>query len=96
MSSATHLPELPLTSPQTASASVDVVVPVQNEQGVLPGSIRRLHDYLSTELPSAWAAASASSIESSRAISSRPSSPKPAAPTPAPVRSRTTRRRVGR
>jgi len=31
-----------------------VVVPVHNEQGVLPGSIRRLHDYLSAELPFAW------------------------------------------
>jgi len=54
MNSATHLSELPPASTQATSTSVDVVVPVHNEQGVLPGSIRRLHDYLSAELPFAW------------------------------------------
>jgi glycosyltransferase involved in cell wall biosynthesis len=34
--------------------SVDVVVPVHNEQGILPSSIRRLHEYLSAELPLDW------------------------------------------
>jgi glycosyltransferase involved in cell wall biosynthesis len=37
-----------------ATASVDVVVPVHNEQGVLPESIRRLHEYLSASLPLRW------------------------------------------
>jgi glycosyltransferase involved in cell wall biosynthesis len=54
MNSATHLSELPPASTPATSTSVDVVVPVHNEQGVLPGSIRRLHDYLSAELPFAW------------------------------------------
>ena len=33
---------------------VEVVVPVYNEQGTLPDSIRRLHDVLSAELPYTW------------------------------------------
>jgi len=37
-----------------ATATVDVVVPVHNEQGVLPESIRRLHDYLTASLPLGW------------------------------------------
>ena len=51
MSSATRLPEPPVTRGPAASPSVDVVVPVHNEQGVLTASIRRLHDYLSAALP---------------------------------------------
>jgi glycosyltransferase involved in cell wall biosynthesis len=54
MSSATRLPERPVTPGPAASPSVDVVVPVYNEQGVLTGSIRRLHDYLSGALPFNW------------------------------------------
>jgi glycosyltransferase involved in cell wall biosynthesis len=54
MTSATRLPELPPASTQATSTSVDVVVPVHNEQGILPASIRRLHDHLSGELPFAW------------------------------------------
>jgi putative flippase GtrA len=37
-----------------AAASVDVVVPVYNEQGALPGSIRRLHEVLTEQLPFSW------------------------------------------
>ncbi|HEX8101911.1 MAG TPA: glycosyltransferase [Solirubrobacteraceae bacterium] len=33
---------------------VDVVVPVHNEEAALAASIRRLHDFLSEELPFAW------------------------------------------
>jgi glycosyltransferase involved in cell wall biosynthesis len=33
---------------------VEVVVPFFNEQRALPGSIRRLHDHLTTELPFSW------------------------------------------
>src|SRR5829696_3155914 len=54
MNSVTRLPA-PLDAPgATVSASVDVVVPVYNEQGVLPDSIRRLHDYLTAALPLSW------------------------------------------
>jgi glycosyltransferase involved in cell wall biosynthesis len=52
MNSATRRPSLNSSPP--ASPSVDVVVPVHNEQGVLPASIRRLHDYLSDALPFSW------------------------------------------
>ncbi|WP_210491678.1 bifunctional glycosyltransferase family 2/GtrA family protein [Patulibacter sp. SYSU D01012] len=33
---------------------VEVVVPVHDEQAALPGSIRRLHEHLSTAFPFAW------------------------------------------
>jgi putative flippase GtrA len=39
---------------EEAAPLVEIVVPVHNEQGTLPGSIRRLHDYLSAELPFSW------------------------------------------
>jgi glycosyltransferase involved in cell wall biosynthesis len=51
MNFATRLPEPPVASSPTAAPSVDVVIPVHNEQGVLTASIRRLHDYLSAALP---------------------------------------------
>jgi glycosyltransferase involved in cell wall biosynthesis len=51
MNFATRLPEPPVASDPAATPSVDVVVPVHNEQGVLTASIRRLHDYLSAALP---------------------------------------------
>lgn len=35
-------------------ATVEVVVPVYNEEPVLERSIRRLHDYLDTQFPFAW------------------------------------------
>jgi glycosyltransferase involved in cell wall biosynthesis len=35
-------------------STVDIVVPVHNEQGALPGSIRRLHDHLTAVLPYTW------------------------------------------
>jgi glycosyltransferase involved in cell wall biosynthesis len=37
-----------------APVAVEVVVPVYNEQAALAGSIRRLHDFLSAELPFTW------------------------------------------
>ena len=52
MSFATRTPEAPAA--RAAVPSVDVVVPVHNEQAVLPASIRRLHEYLSAELPLDW------------------------------------------
>ena len=51
MNSVTRLPEASVAPGLTAAPSVDVVVPVHNEQGVLPATIRRLHDYLSAALP---------------------------------------------
>lgn len=48
--------EAPAVSPAVVSRAgpprIDVVVPVHNEQGALPGSIRRLHDFLSADCPS--------------------------------------------
>ena len=52
MSFATRAPAAPAVP--AAAPSVDVVVPVHNEQAVLPASIRRLHEYLSAELPLDW------------------------------------------
>jgi glycosyltransferase involved in cell wall biosynthesis len=40
--------------PARRAPRVDVVVPVLNEQAVLERSIRRLHGYLSSNLPFAW------------------------------------------
>jgi len=40
--------------PRGASARVDIVVPVHNEQAVLADSIRRLHDYCSAHLEHDW------------------------------------------
>ena len=54
MKSVTRLPDAAASSPPAGSPSVDVVVPVHNEQGVLTASIRRLHDYLATVLPLRW------------------------------------------
>jgi glycosyltransferase involved in cell wall biosynthesis len=51
MNFATRLPEPPAASSPATAPSVDVVIPVHNEQGVLTASIRRLHDYLSAALP---------------------------------------------
>jgi glycosyltransferase involved in cell wall biosynthesis len=46
---------LPLAPPEPMPAPrVDIVVPVFNEQAVLPASIRRLHDHLTAELPFSW------------------------------------------
>jgi glycosyltransferase involved in cell wall biosynthesis len=48
----------PLTSARSRRASsaprVDIVVPVYNEQAVLPDSIHRLHAFLSNEVDFAW------------------------------------------
>jgi Glycosyl transferase family 2 len=52
MSFAARTPAAP--APAASVPSVDVVVPVHNEQGILPASIRRLHEYLSAELPLDW------------------------------------------
>ena len=40
--------------PRQAAPSVEVVVPVYNEQAVLERSIRRLHRFLGAELPFSW------------------------------------------
>jgi glycosyltransferase involved in cell wall biosynthesis len=47
-----HVVALPESPP--ATAAVDVVVPVHDERAVLAATIRRLHQYLSAELPFAW------------------------------------------
>jgi glycosyltransferase involved in cell wall biosynthesis len=54
MSFATRLPGSAGSAAPAASPSVDVVVPVHDEQRVLTASIRRLHDYLSRALPVSW------------------------------------------
>jgi glycosyltransferase involved in cell wall biosynthesis len=40
--------------PALPAARIDIVVPVYNEEAVLQDSIRRLHTFLSHELPYAW------------------------------------------
>src|SRR5688500_12952945 len=52
---------------------VDVVVPVYNEQHVLEQSIRRLHDYLLTDLPYAFriTVADNASIDDTWAVATR-------------------------
>jgi glycosyltransferase involved in cell wall biosynthesis len=42
------------TGPTRAAPSVDVVLPVFNEQASLERSVRRLHRYLGAELPFSW------------------------------------------
>src|SRR5204863_1627461 len=42
------------TRPAAAAPSVDVVVPVYNEQDALERSVRNLHRYLSAEFPFSW------------------------------------------
>ena len=55
MSIATLSPERPAPPEATPEAPrIEIVVPVYNEQAALPGSIRRLHDHLSAELPYSW------------------------------------------
>ena len=41
-------------APLLPAARLDIVVPVHNEQTVLQDSIRRLHAFLSHEMPYAW------------------------------------------
>ena len=55
MSVAALAPER-LASPEAIPEAprIEIVVPVYNEQAALPGSIRRLHDHLSAELPFSW------------------------------------------
>jgi glycosyltransferase involved in cell wall biosynthesis len=40
--------------PALPAARIDIVVPVHNEETTLQDSIRRLHDFLSHEMPYAW------------------------------------------
>ena len=55
MSTATLSPErLTPPRPATEAPRIEIVVPVYNEQAALPGSIRRLHEHLSAELPYTW------------------------------------------
>jgi len=44
----------PAAPPARSGACVEIVVPVYNEQGALPASIRRLHEHLTAQLPFAW------------------------------------------
>ena len=37
-----------------ADQSVDIVLPVHNEEGVVAGSVERLHAYLSNGFPFSW------------------------------------------
>jgi putative flippase GtrA len=53
MTSAT-LPTPTQAPPPSRQPLVEIVVPVYNEQGSLPASVRRLHEHLSTSLPFAW------------------------------------------
>jgi putative flippase GtrA len=41
-------------APALPAARIDIVVPVHNEQAALQDSIRRLHEFLSHEMPYAW------------------------------------------
>ena len=54
MNSVTRLPDVAASTGPASAPSVDVVVPVHNEQGVLTASIRRLNDYLANALPLRW------------------------------------------
>jgi putative flippase GtrA len=42
------------SAPALPAARIDIVVPVHNEQAALQDSIRRLHEFLSHEMPYAW------------------------------------------
>ncbi len=67
----------PTLSPDTngravpEQASVEIVVPVHNEQAALERSIRRLHEFLSESLPFAWniVIADNASVDATYAIS---------------------------
>lgn len=54
MSSTILLEEIQSGPGEAWPARVDIVVPVYNEQGALAASVRRLHDYLTAELPLDW------------------------------------------
>ncbi len=54
MTSATVVPHPGPVAASRPAPVVEVVVPVFNEQGALPASIRRLHEMLSEELPFSW------------------------------------------
>ncbi len=54
MELAVSLEAVPEPAPAPSKARVDIVVPVYNELGALAGSVRRLHDYVSAELPFEW------------------------------------------
>src|ERR1700743_468377 len=43
-----------LAAPAQPPGRIDIVVPVHNEQATLQNSIRRLHEFLSHEMPYAW------------------------------------------
>jgi putative flippase GtrA len=54
---ASEAPERPrgeLARPALPVAQIDIVVPVYNEEAALQDSIRRLHEFLSHEMPYAW------------------------------------------
>ena len=54
---ASEAPERPRGEPARPglpAARIDIVVPVYNEEAALQDSIRRLHEFLSHEMPYAW------------------------------------------
>jgi glycosyltransferase involved in cell wall biosynthesis len=44
----------PFGPPARRDARIDIVIPVYNEQAVLPDSVQRLHAYCSAELDYEW------------------------------------------
>jgi hypothetical protein len=54
MSSTAPLAGAASAPPTVGTAEVDIVVPVYNEERTLTQSIRRLHDYVSVQLPFSW------------------------------------------
>jgi putative flippase GtrA len=57
-----------LSLPQTQAPQVEVVVPVYNEERALPGSIRRLHEFLSRDFPFTWQIVIADNASSDRTL----------------------------
>ncbi|MEU5099621.1 bifunctional glycosyltransferase family 2/GtrA family protein [Streptomyces sp. NPDC020996] len=45
---------VPCAAPRSGTATVDIVVPVYNEERALPGCLRTLHSRLSRDFPFAW------------------------------------------
>ncbi len=72
MTSTTASLPTPTSAPRRSvrAAQIDIVVPVYNEEAVLERSIRRLHQFLSTELPFAWriVVADNASVDNTRAL----------------------------
>ena len=54
ISTVLQLPPAPAELPAPRSPRIDIVVPVYNEQAGLERSIRRLHDFLTANMPYVW------------------------------------------